>query len=164
MSKDLDEARRLANLGEYKKAIRKLWVVEAGARSDVVEARALLDLADELRGLATGGVQRDAELLAGYAQSHIGRLTTTSPTTTSPVSRNRVSCQALGGFGWPLTPGQQYELGYDANGVSIYEIRGSEAVLALSYVELLAVDIGGPGASTTGGGFAGGGFGLEGAG
>jgi uncharacterized membrane protein YccC len=114
MSEDLDQARRLVNAGQHKKAIETLWVVETNARSDLGEARALLQLADELRDLETGAVQRDAETLARYARSHIGRLSNTSL-----VSPNRVSCQALGGFGWPLTPGQRYELGYDANAVSI---------------------------------------------
>jgi hypothetical protein len=54
MSKDLDTARSLVNAGEHKKAVQKLWVVEANARTELAEADTLLELATRLCELDDG--------------------------------------------------------------------------------------------------------------
>ena len=45
MSRELDQARALVAEGKNKKALKPLWVVESKARSDLDEARGLLELA-----------------------------------------------------------------------------------------------------------------------
>jgi hypothetical protein len=147
----------LVNAGEHKKAVQKLWVVEANARTDLAEATALLELATRLSQLTTGSARNHAQLLVGNAESHINRLTAPRPT----LRRSRVSCVALGGFGWDITVGRPYELDFDERAVTIHEPTTGETTTTVGYTELLAVEIGGPGARTSGGGFAGGGFGVE---
>jgi hypothetical protein len=124
MASDLDTARTLIDAGDHKKALKHLWVVEAQAREDVGSAQSLLELASRLQDATTGGARSESELLVGYAQNHIDRLTRQPD-----VRRDRVSCTALGGFGWPLAPGLPYELDFDERGVSIYEPVG-DAVTA----------------------------------
>jgi hypothetical protein len=158
MASDLDTARTLIDAGDHKKALKHLWVVEAQAREDVGSAQSLLELASRLQDATTGGARSESELLVGYAPNHIDRLTRQPD-----VRRDRVSCTALGGFGWPLAPGLPYELDFDERGVSIYEPAGDAVTAHADYGELLAFELGGPGVQTTGGGFFGGGFGVEGA-
>lgn len=158
MSLELDQARSLLDTGDYKKAVDQLWVVEAQARSDPAIANGLLEVAARAHELSTGRTRTDAAMLVDYARSHIGRLTDPAPA--SPG----VACRVLGGFGWELAAGGAYELDFDPDGVAIYEPPGrGRAVVNVPFGELLAFEIGGPGAFTTGGGFAGGGFGIEGA-
>jgi hypothetical protein len=159
MSESLDRARELLHAGQHKKAVEELWTAETAARSDPDAAITLLDLATEAREVTSGSLRNDAEMLVGYAQSHLGRLNAAG----SSGETNRVRCRALGGFGWEVRPGEPYELAFDAGGVSLHEATAPNALVTIAYADLLAVDIGGPGAFTTGGGFAGGGFGLEGA-
>jgi hypothetical protein len=159
MPEDLDKARSLLDGGDSKRAVEKLWDIEIRARTNLAEAEALLEVAERARDQTSGRVRRDAVLLVEYAQTYIGRL---SRPQALPSAR-RLSCTALGGFGWDLTPGQPYELDFDEDGVKIYPEQVQAASVTVSYAELVAFAIGGPGAQTTGGGFAGGGFGIEGA-
>jgi hypothetical protein len=154
----LDKAQRLFEAGEYKKAVQALWKVEAKARTNLAEAEGLLSLADQLREVASGRAQSHAELLVGHAQSHINLITA------QPVRRLRgIPCVALGGFGWDLMDGRPYELDFNESVVTIQEPATGVTAVSVGYDELLAFEIGGPGAHSTGGGFMGGGFGVEGA-
>lgn len=70
-------------------------------------------------------------------------------------------CAYLGGCGYPLSPGSSIELAFGANALAIRLSDG--AFFLVPYVELVSIDIAGPGTTTTGGGFIGGGFGVQGA-
>jgi len=74
MSQDLDKARRLVADGAHKRAVKVLWRVEANARTDLTEARGLLDLASACREHTVRGVQRQCELLVARATAAIERL------------------------------------------------------------------------------------------
>jgi hypothetical protein len=74
MSDDLDKARQLIARGAYRKALNVLWRVEANARSDLAEARQLLDLAGVCRWHTGRGVRREYELLVDLATESVKRL------------------------------------------------------------------------------------------
>lgn len=71
------------------------------------------------------------------------------------------ACACLGGCGYPLSPGDAATLSFGASALSIRLSDG--ASFAVPYFELASIDISGPGTTTTGGGFMGGGFGVTGA-
>ena len=70
-------------------------------------------------------------------------------------------CAYLGGCSYPLSPGDLATLSFDTAALSIHLSDG--ASFSVPYVELASIDISGPGTTTKGGGFIGGGFGVEGA-
>ena len=70
-------------------------------------------------------------------------------------------CTYLGGHGYPFTVRGVYTLAFAADDLRVMDAAGEAAVLP--YADLVSVDVGGPGKTTTGGGFFGGGFGLVGA-
>ncbi|MGC3962356.1 MAG: hypothetical protein QM803_03260 [Rhodocyclaceae bacterium] len=70
-------------------------------------------------------------------------------------------CAYLGGCSYPLAHGDRTELCFGDTALSIRLSDG--ASFSIPYFELASIDISGPGAITTGGGFRGGGFGIEGA-
>ncbi len=69
----------------------------------------------------------------------------------------------LGGHGYSLVPGAGYALQISADGG--FEIRSTDGttVAAADSADVVEVDVSGPGEYTTGGGWIGGGFGLDGA-
>lgn len=69
-------------------------------------------------------------------------------------------CIVLGGSGFPFTPGQSCTVSF-CDSVVICSSR--DAIARFSLLELIDVSVTGPGTVTTGGGFIGGGFGVEGA-
>ena len=169
MSDESNNAQRLIDAGEHKKAAKDLWKLEFLARRDLAEARSLRELAERLRDVSSGGVQRDAIQLGRLAESHMVGLTREQQrgqelADPGPgATRGFVAGTALGGYGWNVRAGGAYYLDFDADGVMIHESPTGETTARVAYKDLLALEIGGPGRVTSGGGFAGGGFGLEGA-
>lgn len=154
---ELDKARGLFEAGEYKKAVKALWIVEAKARTNLDAAEALLTLAGQLRDVASGQAQVQAEILVRHAQSYIDCGVAAQP------RKRGIPCVALGGFGWDLKDGHPYELDFNESVVTIQEPATGVTAVTVAYDRLLAFEIGGPGVQSTGGGFMGGGFGVEGA-
>ncbi len=70
-------------------------------------------------------------------------------------------CAYLGGCSYPLSPGDVAVLEFGNAALSVRLSDG--ASFSVPYVELSTIDISGPGTTTTGGGFVGGGFGIQGA-
>ena len=66
----------------------------------------------------------------------------------------------LGGDGFPFGPGEQIDAHFEDGGVILY---GRKRTARFTYFELVELTVAGPGTVTTGGGFVGGGFGVEGA-
>jgi hypothetical protein len=77
----------------------------------------------------------------------------------SPV--NLANCICLGGYGYPIAPGDSVDLTFRKKGVTIESAQHEPTELL--YLEVASIDISGPGTTVTGGGFVGGGFGVEGA-
>lgn len=75
----------------------------------------------------------------------------------TPILRG---CIVLGCSGYPFSPADHVSVTFDANEVSL---RSSQRAASFSYAELAELSITGPGSVTSGGGFIGGGFGVEGA-
>src|SRR5436309_10673727 len=71
------------------------------------------------------------------------------------------NCRVLGGTGLGLNPGDRGELIFDSDSLCLKGFGAEE--LRIRYDDVTAIEIGGRGARRTGGGFRGGGFGLEGA-
>jgi len=69
----------------------------------------------------------------------------------------------LGGHGHRLVPGAAYELSIEADAAFRCLATDNTVVAAVEAASVIEVDVAGPGAYTTGGGWIGGGFGLEGA-
>lgn len=70
-------------------------------------------------------------------------------------------CSVLGGHGLGVPAGAPLDLGFQETSVLL--LRDQEVAATVPYAAVLALEIGGPGTSQSGGGFAGGGFGIEGA-
>lgn len=78
---------------------------------------------------------------------------------TAGVQRLR-DCVVLGGSGFPFPPGESVEVVVDG---SSFNMRGQAFFANVLFWELAELTITGPGTVQTGGGFVGGGFGVEGA-
>jgi hypothetical protein len=81
---------------------------------------------------------------------------------TNPLPITLVKLSVLGGAGLPLLRNQQIQLVFSEEGFSVQAGAG-DPCFAASYSELEAISITGPGRVEQGGGFFGGGFGLDGA-
>lgn len=73
MSVELERARQQFAAGRFKRAVSSLWEAEVHARADLVEARALLELALQLREMTCGATRRDCDELIADAQRYIER-------------------------------------------------------------------------------------------
>lgn len=69
-------------------------------------------------------------------------------------------CIVLGGSGFPFTAGESSTISFYDNSVTC---SGRDSLARFSLLELIDISVTGPGTVTTGGGFVGGGFGVEGA-
>jgi hypothetical protein len=161
MSQELDAARRCVTDGRYKKAISALWFVEGKARSDIHEARGLLEVASGISQSSEGRVRKDAELLVGYARTALERLEQEEAVYGDAVAMAR-GCHYLGGHGYPLQERNLYDVVFSEDGLRVVQHR-RDAVVVVAYSEIASVDVSGAGEKTRGGGFMGGGFGLTGA-
>jgi hypothetical protein len=70
-------------------------------------------------------------------------------------------CRVLGGSGLAPMPGDICELVFTRDALELYGFDGHAATIG--YDEISAIEIGGPGQTQSGGGFIGGGFGVQGA-
>src|SRR4051812_24548793 len=156
----LEEAPPNLDAGETKEVASCLWDAEVEARSDLTKARELYDLAARLSRETSGRSQREGAQLADYATRHITRLTAPEP---NPLPDAPLRFEVLGGFGWDLRPGHLYRLDFDTAGITLADLQTESIAATAGYQEIISLDIGGPGEVTSGGGFIGGGFGLEGA-
>ena len=69
-------------------------------------------------------------------------------------------CTVLGGGGFPFNAGEKLAIRFDGDTVTFL---GQPNAATISLAELVDISVSGPGSVTSGGGFAGGGFGIEGA-
>lgn len=69
-------------------------------------------------------------------------------------------CTVLGSNGFPFSVGGKVNLAFDENNL---HCLGASRTVSFGYVELAELQISGPGSVTSGGGFIGGGFGVDGA-
>ena len=72
-------------------------------------------------------------------------------------------CSVLGGHGLPLEVGNIYDLFFGSDELALLDRRDGRVHIRVSYASIQVLDVGGSGAQQSGGGFIGGGFGLEGA-
>lgn len=71
------------------------------------------------------------------------------------------ACAYLGGCNYPIAAGDSTTLSFESERLSIRRTDG--ASFSVPYIELASIEISGPGTLSSGGGFVGGGFGVEGA-
>lgn len=72
-------------------------------------------------------------------------------------------CTVLGGAGYALRVGSEITVAFERDRALLWPDTGRADIETIPYVEIKSITIGGPGSVTTGGGFIGGGFGVEGA-
>ncbi|MGD0198419.1 MAG: SHOCT domain-containing protein [Solirubrobacteraceae bacterium] len=133
MSADLEKARKLADAGKYKQAIARMWTAEAASRHDGDEARAVLELASQIRDNVTGGQLRDAERLIELAERNVNTSLEEAWSAAHPTWERRV--RAVGGIPG-VTNGWHFTLLLDADGVRF----GSEPWASWDQVEAIHVD------------------------
>lgn len=72
------------------------------------------------------------------------------------------SCLVLGGHGLRVRNGQSLDLVFGPDQLELQDRANGRICARIHYAQISALEIGGPGEQTSGGGFIGGGFGLEG--
>lgn len=107
-----------------------------------------------------GGPRSQAKL-AAFA--HELRRRTNLLNTVAGVTAVLRGCDVLGGHGLPLASGSVQDLFFGAEELALRDCVEGRVRVRVPYSSIQILDVGGPGAQQTGGGFVGGGFGLEGA-
>jgi hypothetical protein len=161
VSDKLDEARQLFAAQQYKQALDVLWDVHGQARTDLEDARGVLRLASAIREATSGRQNTRCLVLTHWAQKAADRLENDLDDVGTDHIAMLESCRVLGGDGLPPEVGQYWDLIFNPD--RLFILDGSHRNLCVPYDEVVALEIGGPGERREGGGFIGGGFGLEGA-
>lgn len=102
--------------------------------------------------------KRSSGTTADVAAAGLGRHGIVAP---ADADRRAVHGTVLGGYGLPLRPGSLGSIDFRSDGITI-RAEAIDPVL-VPYAETVDLHFGGPGTVTTGGGFIGGGVGIEGA-
>jgi hypothetical protein len=130
--------------GKYRKAVDQLWQVEALARTDIMEARGLLETAQGLRAELTGSKRRECEELITSAEAIIERLTGSpggAPLAYLP------DCQVLSSSGLPPVDGEKWDLTFKDTELRLGRRGATE--IRIPYSDLNALEIGGAGMPRT---------------
>lgn len=85
------------------------------------------------------------------------------PSLDDPDREVVLSAQVLGGYGYPVRPGEPIALLCGPEQIEIRTADGKTILDAIAYGEVCELQVTGPGTVTKGGGFIGGGFGVRGA-
>ena len=96
MSQELAKAREQFAAGQYKKAVSTLWDAERSARSDLTEARGLLEVASAIRDVTSGRLKADCVLLIEDAEKYIQREIRAAGKVLLGRARYLGGCQAFG--------------------------------------------------------------------
>jgi hypothetical protein len=167
MSVHLDKARRLAAAGKYKAAVDSLYYAEPGARAgDLIELRGILDVIATVREHADGRIQKNCDEIKKAMQDVLDRESGPAVEIMKQSFASLSGCRVIGGAGLPVQP--------DANRLWRLCFTDDRVVLFPDYRPQpdeffdigwsgLGIEIEGAGAIRRGGGFMGGGFGVEGA-
>jgi hypothetical protein len=134
-------------------------------RGNLAEARAFLDLASALHEKSEGRAKKQYAMLLELAQGKIRSAEILAAQRRRSPLRDAIAvvsrCLVLGGGGLPPRVGETWELAFTPTAMKLVDVAHRETTVP--YEEVTAIEIGGPGATRTGGGFFGGGFGLQGA-
>jgi hypothetical protein len=116
VSQELAKAREQFAAGQYKKAVSTLWDAERWARSDLAEARELLEVASAIRDVTSGRLKADCVLLVEDAEKYIQRETEPGGKVLLGRARYLGGCQAFG-------PACEGGLSFSANAVFLDSMR-----------------------------------------
>jgi hypothetical protein len=163
MSELLETAKQHVADGHHKQAIDTLWLAEAQARWNLADARAFVEVATAGCDQTSGRLQKRYRELLVQGRDNFRPLTKAAQQ--QVAYRDAIAvvprCRVLGGHGLPTRTGEALELIFAER-----ELRLRNATLqetTISYDDVTAIEIGGRGATRSGGRFVGGGFGVEGA-
>jgi len=120
--------------------------------TDVGDARWTRQFSKPINELAGGGIAA-ARLYAADNRTLLA--------TGEHWRRELLDCTVLGGYGYPIPVGEPLTVSFDPTGVRFAPDQQHD--VAIPMADLTGIEIGGPGKVTEGGGFFGGGFGLQGA-
>jgi len=155
----MEKARQEADAGNYKAAVKTLWKLNEAvlAGDDLPLATQVLELASVIQERSEGRPREEAAILAGYARAVVDR-TARAEGTLLCLS----ACRYLagGGHDLELSAGDVCDLIFKADEILLSLASGR--IAAYEWVGL-SLDIEGAGRVRSGGGFIGGGFGLQGA-
>ena len=161
MPKGFETVTKYVRAGEYKKAVNLLWEQQSVAQVNLESARALVEVASELRAKAGERYRGDCDHFIDWGEKCIEKLSG------KPLEVLRADalaviedCKVLGGHGLPVQVATSVALVFKSDELVLLRF---EPIAVVPYAEIAALEIGGPGAQRQGGGFIGGGFGLAGA-
>ena len=158
MSKALDDARRQAAEDNPRKALKRLWHVEAGARNNLAEARGLLEISERIATGLSGRQLEEAEQLAAYAAAAIKRLEV-DPAATALIWVPRARFLDGTGLGFDPEQNSRWDLIFGRDQVVL---RGPQR-RDFDWSELVTIGVEGAGQVKKGTRWRGFGFGLQGA-
>ena len=166
MSELLDTAIRQIAAGQHKEALKTLWTVEGQSLRNAEDTRALIEVASSLCEGTRGRVQKEAKTLIRSGEANLRRLTNIDQQRGPQPHPGAVAfvphCRVLGGHGLARA-NEIVELSFTERSLWLRHVVDNTE-FEIPYDDVAAIEIGGPGARQRGGGFVGGGFGLQGAG
>jgi hypothetical protein len=158
----LEDARRRLAQGDLKKAVNALWRAEADGRANPEVARGVIDVAQDIAA-ENPRFTKDCELLVRHSLDAIERLTVRRQE--DDLAHGAIlllwRCKILGGHGLDPQPGEEWDAIFRSDELVLRAPR--QDPIRIPYGDMTALEIGGPGARQTGGGFFGGGVGAAGA-
>jgi hypothetical protein len=158
----LETARQQIAAGKHRKAIDGLYHPAAYPAS-AADARAIVELVSSAREQTDGRLRKRYDDVLGIARAGLARreLAERQQAADARTIARVQNCRVLGGHGTPPRTGESWELVFTAEALHLLKLDADETVVP--YEDVTAFEIGGRGAQSTGGGFIGGGFGVQGA-
>ena len=145
---------------QYKAAAKILSQV-ARDIDNVATAKRIQELAQAIETQASGQTKRQGAQLAFRATTALQRLgyrkqATEQERRIAELYKNPLvvlpRCFVVGGHGLPLTAGETCELVFKEDALRIADLSKTERT-SVAYEEVIAIEVGGPGARRTGGGY-----------
>jgi hypothetical protein len=163
VSEPIDQARRHLASGHLADAIRALQTL--GATGERQDFEAVAAMAADIRGKTSKRrEQSQCDALIAHAGSSLLRLdnpVSAAATRAAQPVAVVAGCRVLGGHGLDLAVGTLLNMRFLLTRIDLAPL-GVDQRVPVAYDDIVAFEIGGPGAHKSGGGFFGGGFGLQG--
>lgn len=142
VTEELERAREQFKVGNDRKALKRLWIVESTARRNREQAQGLFDLASAICARSSGRVQREAETLVDYARAYLARFA--RDPTAEPIAQVP-RCRVLASTAFKPQPDEIWALVFTKEAAFLRSLDRSENVLErIEYAELTEIAVGEP--------------------